>query len=117
MPFGLTIYVDGMMDCRVSACCEYRHRTGRLLGSKTAQFGLVKVEGGRPCYRCLAKEVREEEEEEVTGARGKQEAPMAEESGSLCSYSSVGEEDTVQSRQMELGEATKVEEVQQKVQK
>lgn len=62
MPFGLTLYVDGMMVCRVSACCEYRHRAGKLLGSKTARFGLVKVEGGRPCYRCLAAEAKEEEE-------------------------------------------------------
>ena len=51
MPYGLTIYLDGMMDSRVSACCEYRHQCGRLLGSKTAHFKLVKVEGGKPCYR------------------------------------------------------------------
>ena len=41
------------MDSRVSACCEYRHQCGRLLGSKTAHFKLVKVEGGKPCYRCV----------------------------------------------------------------
>ena len=70
MPFGLTFYLDGMMDYRMSACCEYRHQSGKLLGSKTAHFGLVRVEGGRPCYRCQAvaekramEEKRRQEEE------------------------------------------------------
>ena len=53
MPYGLTIYLDGMMDSRVSACCEYRHQCGKLLGTKTAHFKLVKVEGGKPCYRLV----------------------------------------------------------------
>lgn len=53
MPYGLTIYLDGMMDSRVSACCEYRHQCGKLLGSKTAHFKLIKVEGGKPCYRLV----------------------------------------------------------------
>ena len=53
MPYGLTIYLDGLMDSRVSACCEYRHQCGMLLGSKTAHFKLVKVEGGTPCYRLV----------------------------------------------------------------
>lgn len=53
MPFGLTFYLDGMMDSRVSACCEFRHQCGKLLGSKSSHFRLVKVKGGRPCYRSV----------------------------------------------------------------
>lgn len=52
-PLGLSIYLDGMMDTRVSSCCEYRHRCGKMLGSRIAHFKLVKVEGGKPCYRCV----------------------------------------------------------------
>lgn len=54
MPFGLTIYLDGLIDSRISACCEYKHQCGNFLGSKSSHFGLVKVEGGKPCYRCTA---------------------------------------------------------------
>ena len=53
MPFGLTIYVDRVVDIRLSACCEHKYQCGKLLGSrKTANFGLVKLSGGKPCFRC-----------------------------------------------------------------
>ena len=59
MPFGLTIYLNGMMDCRISACCEYKHQCGSFLGGKSsAHFRLVRVEDGRPCYKCQAKRER-----------------------------------------------------------
>ena len=50
-PFGISIYLDSMFDCRLSTCCEYKHQPGKMLGSKTSHFGLVKVEGGTPCYK------------------------------------------------------------------
>ncbi len=119
MPFGLTLYVDGMKDCRVSACCEYRHHTGKLLGSKTAHFGLVKVEGGRPCYRCQAAEekAKEEEEEEemggTTSERGSRKLMLVGGGGSLYGSQSLGEEEVVERRRPEVGEATAMEESQQ----
>ena len=55
-PFGISIYVDGMIDTRVSACCEYRHKTGKHLGCKNGHFKLVKVSGGKPCIQCQLSE-------------------------------------------------------------
>ena len=52
MPFGLSIYMDGVLDIRVSSCCEYRHKAGALLGSKAcSHFRLISMCGGRPCYK------------------------------------------------------------------
>lgn len=51
MPFGLSIYMDGLIDLRVSTCCEYRHKRGVQLGSKCSHFRLVNITGGKPCYR------------------------------------------------------------------
>ena len=50
MPFALAIYTSGMIDCRVSVCCEYRHRAGTLLGGRSAHFKVVSIERGSPCH-------------------------------------------------------------------
>ena len=52
MPFGLSLYIDGIIDTRLSACCEYKYQAGKLLGGKSAHFKLMKVEGGKPCFQC-----------------------------------------------------------------
>lgn len=53
MPFGLSLYVEGLIDCRVSTCCEYKHGPGKLIGPlKQAHFAVVEVEGGSPCAAC-----------------------------------------------------------------
>lgn len=36
----------------MSTCCEYKHKAGRLLGSKTSHFMFVSVTGAQPCYKC-----------------------------------------------------------------
>ena len=51
-PFGLTFYVDGIQNIRLSSCCEYKHRPGHKVGGKNSQFGLVAVQGAAPCYKC-----------------------------------------------------------------
>merc|ERR1712227_710288 len=51
-PFGLTIYIDGLQDNRISNCCEYKHKPGSKLGGKNAGFSFVGVTGAAPCYRC-----------------------------------------------------------------
>ncbi|KAJ7337755.1 hypothetical protein OS493_007908 [Desmophyllum pertusum] len=51
-PFGLTFYIDGMQDIRLSSCCEYKHKPGHVLGGKNGHFQFVVVEGAAPCYRC-----------------------------------------------------------------
>lgn len=48
-PFALTLYIDGIIDSRISVCCEYKHKLNVPLGSKSASFAIVNVEGGRPC--------------------------------------------------------------------
>ncbi|KAL5493545.1 hypothetical protein EMCRGX_G014743 [Ephydatia muelleri] len=59
MPFGLSLYVDGLIDCRVSTCCEYKHGPGRLIGpAKQAHFAVVGIEGGAPCPACEKKDMR-----------------------------------------------------------
>ena len=58
-PFGISLYTDGMIDTRLSTCCEYRHKTGRMLGCRSGHFKLVNVSGGKPCYKC---QIAEEEE-------------------------------------------------------
>ena len=53
MPFGLSLYVEGLIDCRVSTCCEYKHGPGKLIGPpKQAHFAVVDIEGGSPCSAC-----------------------------------------------------------------
>ena len=52
-PFSLTLYVNGKQDCRLSVCCEYKHKAGGRLGGKSGHFGIVKVEGSSPCYRLV----------------------------------------------------------------
>ena len=41
------------MDSRVSTCCEFRHKCGKMLGSKSSHFRLVKLNGGKPCNRSV----------------------------------------------------------------
>ena len=50
-PFGLTLYINGVEDCRLSACCEYKHPAGARLGGKKGHFGIVGVSGAAPCYK------------------------------------------------------------------
>ena len=50
-PFGLTFYLDGMQDIRLSCCCEYKHKPGHVLGGRNGHFQFVVVEGAAPCYR------------------------------------------------------------------
>ena len=52
-PFGLTLYIDGVQDIRVSSCCEYKHRPGSMLGGKNAKFLFLGVNGAAPCYKLV----------------------------------------------------------------
>lgn len=58
MPLGLTLYINGLVNCRLSSCCEYKHAQGSLVGGKSANFRLVSVEGGKPCYQCEMDSIR-----------------------------------------------------------
>lgn len=55
MPLGLTLFVDGMIYCRLSSCCEYKHKPGHMIGGRSGQFRLIMIEGGRQCSKCESK--------------------------------------------------------------
>lgn len=46
-PFGITIYLNSIVDFRLSTCCEYKHQ-GKVFGSC---FSVVKVEGDAACCK------------------------------------------------------------------
>ncbi|CAF2961367.1 unnamed protein product [Rotaria sp. Silwood2] len=52
-PFGLSLYVKGLIDSRISTCCEYKHRHGVKLGGDRGHFAIKSVHGSKPCIRCL----------------------------------------------------------------
>ncbi|CAF3632135.1 unnamed protein product [Rotaria sordida] len=51
-PFGLSLYVKGLIDSRISTCCEYKHRHGVRLGGERGHFAILSVEGSKPCIKC-----------------------------------------------------------------
>ncbi|CAF3790952.1 unnamed protein product [Rotaria sordida] len=52
-PFGLSLYVKGLIDSRISTCCEYKHRHGVRLGGDRGHFAIKSVHGSKPCIKCL----------------------------------------------------------------
>lgn len=61
----------------MSTCCEYKHRAGTLLGSKSSHFLFVGVKKAKPCYKCQveeelstkAKKDKEEREKRIQGEK------------------------------------------------
>lgn len=49
-PFALSLYVNGLIDCRISVCCEYKHKIGIPLSGKHSSFAIINVQGGNPCH-------------------------------------------------------------------
>ncbi|XP_076854750.1 uncharacterized protein LOC143509829 [Brachyhypopomus gauderio] len=52
-PFSATFYVNGIMAGRISSCCEYRYTPGFQQGRKSC-FQLSRLNGGKPCYKCVS---------------------------------------------------------------
>ncbi len=48
-PFALTLYVNGLIDSRISVCCEYKHKLAIPIGGKKGSFAILNVQGGKPC--------------------------------------------------------------------
>ncbi|CAF3476669.1 unnamed protein product [Rotaria sp. Silwood1] len=55
-PFALTLYINGLIDSRLSACCEHRHKRNVPLGGKHGLFGIVDVKNIKPCRCCRYKQ-------------------------------------------------------------
>ncbi|CAF1195665.1 unnamed protein product [Adineta steineri] len=54
-PFALSLYVNDLIDCRISVCCEYKHKIGVPLGGKRASFAFLNIQGGQPCLTFVEK--------------------------------------------------------------
>jgi hypothetical protein len=50
-PFAVAIYINGLIDSRISVCCEYKHKHNVRLGSNRGLFGIFDVKKSRPCPR------------------------------------------------------------------
>ena len=55
-PFSLTFYINGVQDCRLSTCCEYKHARGARIGGKAGKFAVLGIQGAAPCYKCQINE-------------------------------------------------------------
>jgi hypothetical protein len=49
-PFTIAIYINGVIDSRISTCCEQGYLKQRHLQSKRSVFRVLSVTGGIPCY-------------------------------------------------------------------
>ncbi|XP_077335275.1 uncharacterized protein LOC143981357 [Lithobates pipiens] len=49
--FSASIYINGLIAARISACCEYRYRVGFQQGRRGC-FRITELSGGKPCHRC-----------------------------------------------------------------
>ncbi|CAF0986911.1 unnamed protein product [Adineta ricciae] len=74
-PLGLSLYVKGFIDSRISTCCEYKHRHGVRLGGERGHFAILSVQGTKPCLKCRFQQqmqskncddVEDEEEKTIT---------------------------------------------------
>lgn len=50
-PLGLSLYINGLIDSRISTCCEYKHRHGVRLGGERGHFAIITVDGSKPCLK------------------------------------------------------------------
>jgi hypothetical protein len=48
-PFALALYINGLIDSRISVCCEYKHKHNVRLGSRYGLFGIYNVQKSQPC--------------------------------------------------------------------
>ncbi|CAF4582829.1 unnamed protein product [Rotaria sp. Silwood1] len=51
-PFAVALYINGLIDSRISVCCEYKHKHNVRLGSKYGLFGIYNVQKSQPCRSC-----------------------------------------------------------------
>ncbi|CAF1007818.1 unnamed protein product [Rotaria sp. Silwood1] len=51
-PFALTFYVNGLIDNRLSICCEFRYKHNVRIGGKRGLFGIINVQKSKACRRC-----------------------------------------------------------------
>ncbi|CAF1391599.1 unnamed protein product [Rotaria sordida] len=65
-PFALAFYVNGLIDSRLSTCCEYRHKRNIPLGGKHGLFGIIDIKNIKPCRYCRHKKYRKKSRSNVS---------------------------------------------------
>jgi hypothetical protein len=50
-PFALALYINGLINSRISVCCEYKHKKNALLGGPHGSFSIASVQKVKPCLR------------------------------------------------------------------
>ncbi|CAF4930595.1 unnamed protein product [Rotaria sp. Silwood1] len=55
-PFALAFYVNGIINNRLSVCCEYRCKNDMRIGGKRGLFAIRGIEKCAPCRRCRFEE-------------------------------------------------------------
>lgn len=58
---GLMFMVNDQPVARMSVCCEYKHRPGTYVGTKSSGILFLHVSGGTPCLKCRVQKFLEEE--------------------------------------------------------
>ncbi|CAF1571184.1 unnamed protein product, partial [Rotaria sordida] len=51
-PFALAFYINGVINNRLSVCCEYRCKDDMRIGGKRGLFAIRNIEKCAPCRRC-----------------------------------------------------------------
>jgi hypothetical protein len=52
-PFALAFYVNGLIDNRLSICCESRYKHNVRIGGKRGLFGIINIEKSKACRRLI----------------------------------------------------------------
>ncbi len=52
-PFALAFYVNGLIDDRLSICCESRYQNNVRIGGKRGLFGIINVQKSKACRRLI----------------------------------------------------------------
>ncbi len=52
-PFALALYINGLIDSRISVCCEYKHKRNVPLGGPHGLFAISDVQKVKPCRRSV----------------------------------------------------------------
>merc|ERR1712012_655978 len=78
-PFSLTFYINGVLDCRLSTCCEYKPQRGARIGGKSGHFALIGVEGAFPCYKCQVNDALKNKEKNKKKKQVREERVISDE--------------------------------------
>ena len=53
-PFAITCYINGLIDSRISTCCEMKHQLGVSLGGPRGSFMIEHIQRGKICRQSVS---------------------------------------------------------------